>query len=176
MVKAKTLTSAPGNSPGRPTQPGAGFTLIELLLVLVLIALASGLVSLALRDGDANALEREAVRLAALLEAGRGASRATGLPVVFALAVPGTLAGVGNAGGGDFGFNGLPPGSALPTRWLRPDTTASLGRAAALALGPEPLIGAQRIVLHLGQRELALVTDGLGPFVPEQPPEPSAAR
>jgi general secretion pathway protein H len=31
-------------------------------------------------------------------------------------------------------------------------------------LGPEPLIGAQRIVLSLEDRRLTLETDGLGPF------------
>jgi len=37
--------------------------------------------------------------------------------------------------------------------------------ANAVLLGPEPLIGAQRIVLRLDARSLALATDGLGPFV-----------
>jgi len=32
-------------------------------------------------------------------------------------------------------------------------------------LGPEPLIGAQTIVLHLDEQTLTLATDGLGPFV-----------
>jgi general secretion pathway protein H len=32
-------------------------------------------------------------------------------------------------------------------------------------LGPEPLIGAQRIVLRLDEQTLTLATDGLGPFV-----------
>ena len=36
----------------------------------------------------------------------------------------------------------------------------------SLTLGPEPLIGPQRIVLRLGERNLTLATDGLGPFVP----------
>ena len=145
---------------------GSGFTLIELLLVLVLIALSSGLVSLALRDADANALEREAARLGALLETGRAASRASGLPVVFALgttASDSTTAVDGSLPVVDFKFVGLPRGSELPSRWLRPDIQASLGRAGALALGPEPLIGAQRIVLRLGERQLAVVSDGLGP-------------
>ena len=152
---------------------GSGFTLIELLLVLVLIALSSGLVSLALRDADANALEREAARLGALLETGRAASRASGLPVVFALgttaidgttAIGGTTAIDGSLPVVDFKFVGLTPGSELPSRWLRPDVQVSLGPARALALGPEPLIGTQRIVLRLGERQLAVVSDGLGPF------------
>jgi general secretion pathway protein H len=32
-------------------------------------------------------------------------------------------------------------------------------------LGPEPLIGAQRVVLRLGDQRVELGTDGLGPFV-----------
>jgi general secretion pathway protein H len=40
--------------------------------------------------------------------------------------------------------------------------------ARALILGPEPLIGPQRIVLRLGERNLTLATDGIGPFVPVQ--------
>ena len=37
--------------------------------------------------------------------------------------------------------------------------------ARAVVLGPEPLIGAQRIVLRLRDQRLTLATDGLGPFV-----------
>jgi len=51
-------TSARGNKAG-------GFTLIELLLVVALIAIASGVASLALRDPAAARLEQEAVRLGA---------------------------------------------------------------------------------------------------------------
>ena len=145
----------------RGAAPAAGFTLIELLLVLVLIAMASGLVALALRDGDANRLDHEATRLAALLEAGRAASRASGLAVSFALASADSTAV------DDFRFVGLPPGATLPTHWLNPGVQARLPLGAAVVLGPEPLIGAQRIELRLGERQLALVSDGLGPFVPE---------
>jgi len=66
-----TPTSAPGSKP-LPGRRAAvrGFTLVELLVVLLLIALASGLAGLALRDGREDQLEREAQRLAALLELG----------------------------------------------------------------------------------------------------------
>ena len=37
--------------------------------------------------------------------------------------------------------------------------------ARALVLGPEPLIGAQTIVLRLDDQRVTLATDGLGPFV-----------
>ena len=53
--------------------------------------------------------------------------------------------------------------------------------ARAVVLGPEPLIGAQRIVLRLDDQRLTLATDGLGPFVVEPTAagaavSPSAAR
>ena len=41
---------------------------------------------------------------------------------------------------------------------------ADIGGASAVLLGPEPVIGAQRIVLRLGDQQLQLATDGLGPF------------
>jgi general secretion pathway protein H len=65
---------------------GSGFTLIELLIVLAIVALASTLATLAVRDPQASALEREADRLSALLEAARAESRASGLTVLW---VPG---------------------------------------------------------------------------------------
>jgi general secretion pathway protein H len=52
----------------------------------------------------------------------------------------------------------------MPRRWLDPDTSADLLGARALQLGPEPIIGPQRVVLRLGDRRLELATDGLGPF------------
>ncbi|MDO8275428.1 MAG: type II secretion system protein, partial [Serpentinimonas sp.] len=44
-----------------------GFTLLELLVVLFIVALAAGAVSVALRDGPSQQLEREAQRLVAWL-------------------------------------------------------------------------------------------------------------
>jgi general secretion pathway protein H len=37
--------------------------------------------------------------------------------------------------------------------------------ARALVLGPEPLVGEQRVVLRLADQRLVLATDGIGPFV-----------
>ena len=60
-----------------------GFTLIELLVVVALIAIASGVASLSLRDGTASRLEHEGQRLAALLESARAEARASlGLPPI----------------------------------------------------------------------------------------------
>ena len=167
-MKARTPTSAPGNSRSRLPQPRHGFTLIELLLVLALIALASGLMALSLRDGDEVALDREAQRLAALLEAARAEARATGVAVRFELLGdrPGTPGGP-EAG---FRFVGL-AGAAPAGRWLDPAVQARIelgesrpGTAPALRLGPEPLIGAQRLTLSLHARSRVLATDGLAPF------------
>jgi len=135
-----------------------GFSLIELLVVVVLIAIASAVVSLALRDPAATQLEHEAARLAALFEAARSEARASGIPVFWEpRADP--------AQDVEFRFVGLPGSIELPTRWLVTGVTAEVIGANAVLLGPEPLIGAQRIVLRLDARSLALATDGLGPFV-----------
>lgn len=151
-MKARTRTSAPGSDRQR------GFTLVELIVVITLIALASSVVALALRDPDASQLEEEAARLAALLEGARAEARASGLearwqPTSGQEGVPG------------FRFLGLPPSNALPSQWIDPTVTAEVPGARAVVLGPEPLIGAQRIVLRRGDRVLTLQTDGLGPFV-----------
>lgn len=133
-----------------------GFTLIELLVVLVLVAVASGLASLAIRDPNATALEQEAARLAALLESARAESRASGVMVRWEPRGP--------EGSGDFRFLGLPEAADIPTKWLAAGVSAQVQGAGAVVLGPEPLIGAQRITLKLEDRHLTLATDGLGPF------------
>jgi general secretion pathway protein H len=58
-----------------------GFTLIELMIVVALIAVAAGVISLALRDPSSVRLQTEAQRLSALLESARAESRASGLAV-----------------------------------------------------------------------------------------------
>ena len=153
VVKARTLTSAPGNS--RCGRRASGFTLVELLVVLMLIGLATGVASLALRDPASTQLEHEAARLSAMLEAGRAEARSSGLPVRFEL---GPTEG--------FRFIGLPPHIELPRHWLNDSVQARIVGARAVVLGPEPLIGPQRIDLSLGDRHLEVATDGLGPFKP----------
>ena len=60
-----------------PRLTARGFTLLELLVVVAIIAIASAGVSFAIRDSGATQLEREATRLAALLESGRGRKRSS---------------------------------------------------------------------------------------------------
>ena len=136
-----------------------GFTLIELMVVVLLIAIASTVASLALRDPAATRLEQEAARLSALLESARAEARASGLAARW------EPHSADNDKGPGFEFIGLPASSEMPSRWLNEGVGAEIVGARAVVLGPEPLIGAQRIVLHLGEQRLGLVTDGLGPFI-----------
>lgn len=156
-------TSAPGNSAprrGLPPLPRrlAGFTLLELLVVVSIVAIASAGVAFAVRDAAGAPLDREAQRLAALLDSARARSRLTGQPVRWVAVEQG------------FRFEGLPR-DALPQHWLATGTQV-VGRGV-LVLGPEPIIGPQAVVLtsadHPG-RALRVATDGLRPFavVPEQ--------
>ncbi len=153
-------------------QRNHGFTLIELMVVVALVALATAGVTLSLRDDGSTRLEREALRLSALIESARAQSRTSGLPVVWRSLPQG------------FEFVGLPPprngtnanSDSLdkPRSWLSPDTRSQVIQppgALTLVLGPEPLIAAQRVVLQQGDRRLTLATDGLSPFavVPETP-------
>ncbi|WP_457422684.1 pilus assembly FimT family protein [Roseateles sp. P5_E7] len=148
-----TRTSAPGSKP-------RGFTLIELLVVVALIAITSATISLALRDPAELQLQREAQRLAALLETARAESRASGLTVRW---IPKAI-----KTGDDFRFEGLPRTIQLPSRWLGDPVAVTIANASAanpgLLLGPEPVIPAQRLQLQLGSQRVVLGTDGLSAF------------
>jgi general secretion pathway protein H len=145
-------TSAPGNRSALPGLSPAGFTLLELLVVVAIIAVAAAGVSFALRDQAGVPLERDAQRLAALLESARARSRLSGQPIRW----------VADAEG--FHFDGL-PNDALPHNWLSPDTR-TVDRAVLL-LGPEPVIGPQQVTIvsatHPGPT-VVVATDGLRPF------------
>ena len=150
-------TPAPASARRAAAHRGAarsrGFTLLELLVVVSIMALATAGAALALRDSGQTQLEREAQRLAALLESARAQSRATGVPVRWQATPTG------------FRFDGLPATSALPTQWLDPAT--GVRGPGTLVLGPEPLIGPQQVTLTQptqSARALRVATDGLRPF------------
>ena len=135
-----------------------GFTLIELMVVVAIVAMGTALASLALRDGEGSVLARDAERLSALFESARAQSRAAGVPVVW------------HTTGSGFVFEGLPPSAApMPTRWLD-GQTAAVGNAP-IVLGPDPIIGAQAVVLRRegsqSTQQVRVATDGLRPFTVE---------
>ena len=143
-----------------------GFTLLELLVVMAIVAIASAGVVLTLRDSSATDLERDAQRLAAVLESGRAQSRMQGTPVTWR-AVP-----------GGFVLDGLNP-PLPPQTWLSADTTVgavlrppapgalNTTNTDRLNLGPEPILEAQAVVLVVRNKpaiRLQLATEGLRPF------------
>ena len=140
-----------------------GFTLLELMVVVAIIAMATAAVTFSLRDDSGTRLEREALRLSAMLESARAQSLTSGLPVVWRVRPQGfEFIDLPRARAGDG-----PTPSEGAHQWLNADTAARVLQppgATALVLGPEPLIPAQRIALGLGDRRLVLATDGLGPF------------
>jgi general secretion pathway protein H len=125
------------------------------MVVVMLVALATAVTSLSLRDASQSKLEEEGVRLSALLETARTQARIIGTEVRWEPATE-----------GGFRFLGLPARAAaeLPSKWLDADTHADIIGEPQLLLGPEPLLPPQRVMLRLGNRELAVGTDGLSPF------------
>lgn len=168
MAKAKTLKSAPGSkfrAGRRGARHEAGFTLIELMVVVTLIAIASGLMSLALRDPAGTQLENEAARLVALLESARAESRASGISVRWEPHAAEANANTKADADEGFRFVGVINTADFPNHWLGNGVSAEIVGARAVLLGPEPMIAPQRIILRLEDQRLALATDGLGPFV-----------
>nr|WP_295772092.1 prepilin-type N-terminal cleavage/methylation domain-containing protein [Rhodoferax sp.] len=143
----------PGGKTRPPRQPASfGFTLLELMVVVAIMALATAGVSLAMRDSSQTQLERDAQRLAALLESARAVSRMTANTVVWRATPNG------------FVFEGTLT-AVQPTNWLGSDVVTT--NTAAVVLGPEPIIGPQRIRLaSISQpgRSVSVTTDGVRPF------------
>jgi general secretion pathway protein H len=165
-------TSGPGSS-RQAAPPGlagaAGFTLIELLVVLAIVAIAVSVVSLAVRDSTRERLEREAQRLAALLEMARAESRATAWPVAWVPARDSLGAAVQR-----FRFVGLSQASTGSSNGLgaerfleagvRLQILVAGGEAPAVRLGPEAILPPQRVVLSLDGQRIEVASDGIEAF------------
>ncbi len=173
VAKARMPTSGPGSKACRrsPATGGLsgerGFTLLELLLVLLILAVSAGVATLALRDNDATQLEREAVRLAALLEMARAESRVSGSAVRWMPRAVDTSPAARQqsaAPPAGFSFPGLSRLAPLPTHWMDPQVTAELSPPGFLLLGPEAILPRQRVLLRLRDQQLEISSDGLGPF------------
>ena len=134
-----------------------GFTLMELLVVIALIAIGTASVSFSLRDTSQTLLERDAERLAALLESARARSRSSGVPVVWRPVVESNS----NSAPAAFAFEGLPP-QTLPAEWLSPQTQVAAN--SLLRLGPDPIIGPQSVMLSHQNSRLWVSTNGIEPF------------
>ena len=139
-------------------KPAMGFTLIELLVVIALIAIGTATVSFSLRDTSQTLLERDAERLASLLESARARSRSSGVPVQWRPALDNKDPSNAPVA---FVFDGLPP-QTLPTAWLSPQTQVAAN--SLLRLGPDPIIGPQSVLLSSQNFQLWVSTDGIQPF------------
>lgn len=139
-----------------------GLTLLELLVVLAIIGFAMAGLSLSLRDSSQTQLEREAQRLAAVLEAARAQSRTSGVALVWQASSEGFVIQSNN--------KSL---AARTETWLEAGTRATLSTATGnmVVLGPEPILAPARITLSAATTNtrkpspsLSIGTDGLQPF------------
>jgi len=133
---------------------------LELLVVIAVIALGTAGVALAMRDSGQTSLEREALRLSALLDAARSQSRASGVMVTWEAVQDDSALPV-------MRWRGLRSKEPLPTQWLETQTRVTL--PLVIVLGPDPVIAPVRVRLQLGADVREVVTDGVGAFRVEQP-------
>jgi len=144
-----------------------GFTLLELMVVVAMIAITVSVVSFAIPDPSSTRLEREAARLVAILESARMQARSGALTVLW---VPQS-----KGDDNDYQFIGLPAVLMPPLQWQTREVRAEVIGGRSIVLGPEPVIGAQSLVLRLEDRQLVIGTDGLGAFQVIQPTGEEAA-
>lgn len=147
--------------------PQRGFTLIEVMVVLAVMAMAAGMVALAWPADPQRALQRDAERVAAVLQAQRVLSRATGQARWWQLQAGALL--VYAEGSGPQPVLQLAPQDAR-VRWA----TALQGQR--FQLGPEPIVPPQTLQLWREgtsadtalQGAVWVATDGVRPFAVQQ--------
>jgi general secretion pathway protein H len=136
-----------------------GFTLLELLVVIVILAVAVGVVSLSAAPSEARLVEREAQRLAALFRLAQNEARALGRPIAWKADPGGYRFLVGGA------EVDAPDNPLRPRAWPFPVHGVS---APALEFGAEPLLPPAEIRIRTGTRELVLALDALGTVLVRQ--------
>ncbi len=146
----------PISVPGSKSRFSRGFTLLELMVVIAIVGITTAVVSFAIPDPSTTRLEREAARLIALLESARAQARTGAMTVLWIPQSSGNEA--------DFQFLGLPPALQPPLQWLDRDVRAEVVGAKSVVLGPEPMIGAQSVILRVDEKQIIVGTDGLLPF------------
>ncbi len=162
--------------PAQARTEQAGFTLIELMVVVAIIAIGSAGVMFALRDSAASQLEREGLRLAAMLESARAQSRSSGQALRWRPVEGGFVveAAAGLPAAGSTAPANPSATAARTSRWLSQDTRVQ--GTPELVLGPEPLLPPQSVLIEsavLPGRPVQVATDGLHPFragTPGAPP------
>ncbi len=165
VVKASMQTSDPGSNTPVPMAAQrrrfrlGGFTLLELMVVVAIIAITAAVATLALPSPASYRLEREGARLIALLESARAEARAGGMTVLW---IP-----QGNTNDQDYQFMGLPAAAMPSLTWMEREVKAQVVGGRSVVLGPEPVIGAQRVVLSLDDQQMVIGTDGLSSFARE---------
>ncbi len=143
--------------------------------MLAIIAVSVGLATLALRDGNATRLEREAVRLAALLEMARAEARVSGSTVRWVPGGDGDAPGAAAPGPGAegpppaFRFIGLGSIAPLPRHWLDERVVAVVPPPGFVLLGPDAILPPQRVTLQLEDQRIDIASDGLAPFAIASP-------
>jgi len=133
------------------------------MVVVALIAITTAVVAFAVPDPSSTRLEREAARLVAILESARVQARSGAMTLRWLPEPTGP--------GDDYQFIGLPEAFMPSLKWDAREVKAEvvngglgIGVKKSIVLGPEPVIGAQSIILRLEDRQIIIGTDGLSPF------------